>query len=114
MERVLELVNIAANKNTVPGDKSAVIPGGIRMGTPAMTSRGFEEKDWLWVADRIDEVVKITKDLNQRLVGEGGKKANAKLKDFKELLGDGKQVDEIQELAKATVEYTKNFPNIGF
>ena len=34
---------MAINKNTVPGDKSAFIPGGIRIGTPALTSRGFEE-----------------------------------------------------------------------
>lgn len=39
VERVLELANIAANKNTVPGDVSAMSPGGIRMGTPALTSR---------------------------------------------------------------------------
>jgi glycine hydroxymethyltransferase len=32
VERILELSNIAVNKNTVPGDKSAIIPGGIRMG----------------------------------------------------------------------------------
>ena len=39
VERVLELANIAANKNTVPGDVSAMTPGGIRMGTPALTTR---------------------------------------------------------------------------
>ena len=33
MEKVLESVHIAANKNTVPGDVSAMVPGGIRMGT---------------------------------------------------------------------------------
>lgn len=32
MEKVLESVHIAANKNTVPGDVSAMVPGGIRMG----------------------------------------------------------------------------------
>lgn len=32
VEKVLELVHIAANKNTVPGDVSAMVPGGIRMG----------------------------------------------------------------------------------
>lgn len=32
VEKVLESVHIAANKNTVPGDVSAMVPGGIRMG----------------------------------------------------------------------------------
>ena len=43
VEKVMEAAHIAANKNTVPGDKSALVPGGIRMGTPALTSRGFAE-----------------------------------------------------------------------
>lgn len=46
VERVLELAHIAANKNTVPGDVSALVPGGLRMGSPALTSRGFVEKDF--------------------------------------------------------------------
>jgi len=46
VERVCELAGLAVNKNTVPGDKSAIIPSGIRMGTPALTSRGFDEKDF--------------------------------------------------------------------
>lgn len=39
VERVLELCNIATNKNTIPGDISAMTPGGIRMGAPALTTR---------------------------------------------------------------------------
>jgi glycine/serine hydroxymethyltransferase len=46
VERVMELANMAANKNTVPGDKSALTPGGIRIGCPALTSRGFTEEDF--------------------------------------------------------------------
>ena len=57
VERVLELAHIAANKNTVPGDKSALVPGGLRMGTPALTSRGFTEKDFKQVADFVDRCV---------------------------------------------------------
>lgn len=44
VELMLEVVNMATNKNTVPGDKSALTPGGIRMGAPALTSRGFTGK----------------------------------------------------------------------
>lgn len=43
VEAVMEKVSIALNKNTVPGDKSAFVPGGIRMGTPALTTRGLNE-----------------------------------------------------------------------
>ena len=42
-------------QNTCPGDKSALKPGGIRLGTPALTSRGLVEADTEQVADFIDE-----------------------------------------------------------
>ena len=46
VEKICELSNIALNKNTVPGDKSAMNPGGIRVGTPAMTTRGCLNNDF--------------------------------------------------------------------
>lgn len=49
-EFILEEVNIACNKNTVPGDTSALNPSGIRLGTPALTTRGLKEPE-------IDQVV---------------------------------------------------------
>ncbi len=42
------------NKNSVPGDKSAMVPGGVRIGSPAMTTRGMVEEDFVKVADLID------------------------------------------------------------
>jgi glycine hydroxymethyltransferase len=39
-------VNITLNKNSVPKDLSAVVPGGVRLGAPALTSRGFVEADF--------------------------------------------------------------------
>lgn len=52
-EKILESISIACNKNTVPGDKSAFNPSGIRLGTPALTTRGFMEKDIEKVAEFI-------------------------------------------------------------
>ena len=69
VESILELVNIAVNKNTVPGDKSAFIPGGIRVGTPAMTTRGLKEADFEKVAEFIDRGVKLTLDTKKKVTG---------------------------------------------
>jgi glycine hydroxymethyltransferase len=106
VERVLELVNIASNKNTVPGDKSALIPGGLRIGTPAMTSRGFKEHDFIKIADFIDRAVKIT----QEEKGKTGKK----LIDFKNHIGDGSSIAAIQQLKKEVSEFASTFPTVGF
>lgn len=58
-EYVLEEVNIACNKNTVPGDKSAMNPSGIRLGTPALTTRGLVESDIDVVVEYIDTALQI-------------------------------------------------------
>ena len=51
-EKKLDLANISTNKNTVPGDpQSPFITSGLRIGTPAVTTRGFDEADMAKVAD---------------------------------------------------------------
>ena len=70
VERILELVNIAANKNTVPGDRSALIPGGLRIGSPAMTSRGLKEKDFTSICEMIHEAIILTKEVNAGVSGK--------------------------------------------
>jgi len=51
MANVLEKVGITANKNTVPNDpQSPFVTSGIRLGTPAVTTRGFKEEDMVEVA----------------------------------------------------------------
>lgn len=57
--RLLEEVSVACNKNTVPGDKSALNPSGIRLGTPALTTRGMVESDMDQVAAFIDEAIRM-------------------------------------------------------
>ena len=53
LEKILEKCEISVNKNTVIGDTSAATPGGVRLGTPAMTTRGLKEADMDQVAEFI-------------------------------------------------------------
>ena len=47
IEALMNEISLSINKNTVPGDKSALIPSGIRIGAPAMTTRGCKETDFV-------------------------------------------------------------------
>ena len=58
VEKACEFVGISLNKNCVPGDKSALNPGGIRIGTAAMTSRGVKEDETVKIVDILDQVLK--------------------------------------------------------
>lgn len=100
---ILEAANIAANKNATPGDKSALTPYGIRLGTPAMTSRGFGKKEFVRVAELIDTLVGIA----QKVQAELPKEAN-KLKDYKEKIWAG--VPEVEEIKKEVTAWASQFP----
>jgi len=57
-ENLLDRVNITCNKNTIPYDtQKPFIASGIRLGTPAMTTRGFDETDFRLVARLIDKTL---------------------------------------------------------
>ncbi|XP_019420948.1 PREDICTED: serine hydroxymethyltransferase, mitochondrial-like isoform X3 [Lupinus angustifolius] len=128
VEKVLEAVHIAANKNTVPGDVSAMVPGGIRMGkssfivfqlldidislwisgTPALTSRGFVEEDFVKVAEFFDASVNIAVKIKAESKG-------AKLKDFLATIQSSSYFQaEIGKLRHDVEEYAKQFPTVGF
>jgi len=112
VERVLELVGIASNKNTVPGDKSALKPGGLRMGTPAMTTRGFQEDDFVRVADVVNRAVTITQRLDKtakEAAESNGRKNPASVKAFLEYLGDGNGEREIVQLRAEVEEWVGTF-----
>ena len=57
VEYILEKVNISVNKNAIIGDKSALSPGGIRIGTCAMTTRGITSCDCVKIAEFIDRAI---------------------------------------------------------
>ena len=59
VEKLLDSVNITSNKNTIPNDpKSPFVTSGIRLGTPAVTSRGFNTEDMDKVAECIARMIK--------------------------------------------------------
>jgi glycine hydroxymethyltransferase len=107
VETVLELANIAANKNTVPGDKSALVPGGLRVGTPAMTTRGFGPAEFEKVAEYIDRAVKITSEIKSEVAARGER---TKISDFRSHAeGDSR----IAELNKEVTAFVTKFPVPG-
>ncbi|SDH98783.1 glycine hydroxymethyltransferase [Alteribacillus persepolensis] len=72
-EQLLEQAGITANKNTIPYDpQSPFVTSGIRMGTPALTTRGMKEADMIDIAQIIADVLKSKGD---RMVLEHAKKA---------------------------------------
>ncbi|KAI8003875.1 Serine hydroxymethyltransferase 4 [Camellia lanceoleosa] len=103
VEKLCDLCNITANKNAVFGDSSALSPGGVRIGTPAMTSRGLVEKDFEQIAEFLHHSVTITLKIQK----EHGKL----LKDFNKGLVNNKDIEEL----KADVEkFVGSFDMPGF
>lgn len=78
VEARLDLANITANKNTIPNDpQKPTVTSGIRLGTPAVTSRGMNTQDMDWIAEAIalmikegepakDKALAITKELTAK------------------------------------------------
>ena len=68
-EKLLDKIHITVNKNTIPNEtEKAMTASGIRMGSPAMTTRGFKEEEFKNVARIIDRALKNPNDeeiLNQ-------------------------------------------------
>ena len=108
VELVCDKVHITLNKNAIFGDRSALSPGGVRIGTPALTSRGFVEKDFVKVAEFLKKVVDITLDIQKRC---GGKL----LKDFQAELEKAATSDKALLALKNEVEnFAKGFKMPGY
>jgi len=58
--RILDVVGIVCNRNTIPGDTNALDPSAVRLGTPWITQRGFDEEKSRQLADIIAEVLLAT------------------------------------------------------
>lgn len=70
-ENILHSVNITVNKNSIPNDKEKpFITSGIRLGSPACTTRGFKEDDMILVADLIDKALLDQSENNLKEIKE--------------------------------------------
>merc|ERR1719181_2126181 len=98
VEKVCENAGISLNRNAVHGDVSALSPGGVRIGTPAMTTRGCGVDDMKKIAEYLDRCCQIALNVQ--------KQKGKKLKDFEEGLGENA---EILALKKETTEWTSKF-----
>jgi glycine hydroxymethyltransferase len=63
--RILDLAGIVVNRNTIPGDRSALNPSGIRLGTPWITQRGFDEQGTAEIGDQIADLLLACKPYRQ-------------------------------------------------
>ena len=59
LEKLCDACAITLNKNAVHGDRNAAAPGGVRLGTPALTTRGFGAADFETVAEYLHEAVQL-------------------------------------------------------
>lgn len=102
-EKACELVHITLNKNAVFGDSSALAPGGVRIGTPAMTSRGLKEADFAKVGELLHKTVEMTIKVQN--------KSGKMLKDFLKAL---EEEPEVLALKKEVEDFASTFDMPGF
>lgn len=71
LEHRLDEVRITANKNTIPNDpQSPFVTSGLRIGTPAVTTRGFKEPEMKLIAGWISDIINDFEGNKDRVLGE--------------------------------------------
>ncbi|CCH60752.1 hypothetical protein TBLA_0D02490 [Henningerozyma blattae CBS 6284] len=103
VEYVCEKIAIVLNKNAIPGDKSALLPGGARIGTPAMTSRGMDEAAFCKIVQYIDKAINFAVNVQRSLPPE-----LFRLRDFKSAVNA--RLEELLPLKKEIQEWAMQYP----
>lgn len=103
MQSICDHCSITLNKNAVLGDKSALTPGGVRIGTPALTTRGLKEEDFRQVADFLHEAAQIALEI-QAVTGSS-------LKDFESNVATSIAVKALKSKVQL---FITQFPMPGF
>ena len=107
IEWMCDQVDITLNKNSVVGDKSAINPGGVRIGTPALTTRGMKETDFEYIGSLIIEIVELTIEIQE--------KSGRKLVDFKNYVESSSEYREkLYDIKKRVNEFADKFEFVDF
>lgn len=109
LEKILEKCDITVNKNSVVGDVSAVTPGGVRLGTPAVTSRGMKEADMEMIAELIHDATEVAKGIMSRYPAEETKKLTA----FVATMERPEVMAEVEAIRERVRRMAKTFPLPG-
>jgi glycine hydroxymethyltransferase len=111
--RILDIVGVVVNRNTIPGDRNSMDPSGIRLGTPWITQRGFDEKKTRQLADIMADVLMACAPHSVDTVRKG-KQRRAKL-DFAVLNVARLKVRKLAESAGIDFKYKKSgYPHYYF
>ena len=102
-ELICDECHITLNKNSINGDVSAFAPGGVRIGTPALTSRGFKENDFKQVAQYLHRALQLALAIQE--------KSGKPLAEFKKALVGN---HDIAQLKKEVCEFSSKFYMPGF
>ncbi len=106
VENICNKVQITINKNSVPGDKSALNPGGMRLGAHALTSRGFKEAEFKQVVDFVDKAV---------LIAKAAQAKTKTLKEYNEFISSDAEIGQQCKALRAQVnEFALKYPIPGF
>ena len=104
--RILDIVGVVVNRNTIPGDKNSMDPSGIRLGTPWITQRGFDEKKTRELANIMADVLLACVPHSVDTVRKG-RQRRAKL-DFSVLNTAKLKIRKLAESAGIDFKPTKN------
>lgn len=107
IEKICDEVHVTLNKNAVAGDTSALVPGGVRIGSSALTSRSMKEKDVEQVAEFLHRVVQISLKAQE-------KAGSKKLADFEKVYqNDSEVAGEVKQLKEDVKNFCTSFPLPG-
>jgi len=113
VEYVLECAHITTNKNSLAGDKSAIHPGGVRLGTPALTTRGMTVTDMQKVAEFLHRGCQLAARA-QEVTLEQSENGKALLKNFKAILASDPELQsELNQLQTDVETFSMGFSMPG-